>query len=258
MRKLWTSLPACTWWTAYIISAAQAHIIPAILLHTAFSTTSTYQSTQTGKQSAPFAVLCGAALVQVLRSQSLSPGLSSSKGAANGQLAASPDAADSHAALSANAARELETFTCDAPRHGNSAAAAGIGHLSRPAAASAAVHASLDVLGRNAAEQAEADLKALATSAADVRDNVTNRDNDMQELGPLSWTAVARLNWRLCVAVCVLYACTLSIFPGFWQVRSALLFGHPTRHCSLSVVLLLPGTGGEQTGHIAACSCAWS
>jgi hypothetical protein len=67
------------------------------------------------------------------------------------------------------------------------------------------------VLGGNAPEHADADLKALAVE----KNSVIGDDNDMQELGPLSWTAIVRLNWMLCLAVFVLYACTLSIFPGF-------------------------------------------
>jgi hypothetical protein len=74
------------------------------------------------------------------------------------------------------------------------------------------------VLGRNVPE---ADSKAAAAAVAadggcnNVNNSIYDSDCDRQELGPLSWTAIARLNWRLCVAVFVLYACTLSIFPGF-------------------------------------------
>jgi hypothetical protein len=71
------------------------------------------------------------------------------------------------------------------------------------------------MLGSNAPEHGQADLKALATPTAFVGEIVAISNSDMQQLEPLTWTAIVRLNWRLCVAVSVLYACTLSIFPGF-------------------------------------------
>jgi hypothetical protein len=169
----------------------------------------------------------------MLRSQSSSPGVASGKAALNGQLAGSSIAAASLDPLWANPADDFTNFTCDAPRHFNSAAAAGIGHLSQPTAGSAATHASFDVLGSNAPEHEQAGLKALAVPTAVVGETVTNSDSDMQELGPLTWTAIVRLNWRLCVAVSVLYACTLSIFPGFlageissaeWQLYTILQY----------------------------------
>jgi hypothetical protein len=109
---------------------------------------------------------------------------------------------------------------CDATRcKGSSAAAictAAPYHASVAADVIPTAHATLDVLGRNAPDLIS-NPKALAP--ADVtnyaNDTVGYKDSDRQELGPLSWTAIARLNWRLCVAVFVLYACTLSIFPGF-------------------------------------------
>lgn len=66
-------------------------------------------------------------------------------------------------------------------------------------------------------------------------------DGDAQEaVGLLSWRAIFKLNWKLCVAVFMVYAVTLSIFPGFlagkwmgdWQHRLCVcaVSASPTHH----------------------------
>ncbi|WIA31296.1 hypothetical protein OEZ86_002198 [Tetradesmus obliquus] len=166
--------------------------------------------------------------LQVIRSQSSSPAQAPGKPHAR-SAAASPPAAglSSHCLPSqpTSPGEGAEAACCNATSYSaNAAGAAAATPCS--AAPNSAVHAALDVLGRNAPESGlKAAVLAANGAAGSVGSSSSSSSSDRQELGPLSWTAVARLNWRLCVAVFVLYGCTLSIFPGFLaeNVHSSLL-----------------------------------
>lgn len=95
-----------------------------------------------------------------------------------------------------------------------------LGRLAHVVGGSSDVRMSADAAASPKQQQAGAAASTMPPAADGI-----DLDEDAQDVGLLSWRAIFKLNWKLCVAVFMVYAVTLSIFPGFlagkWMMRRA-------------------------------------
>jgi hypothetical protein len=110
--------------------------------------------------------------------------------------------------------------------------------------------------GRTAAE-----AEAAEAGAAEAANEAAEAPPSGLVVGELSWLNIAQLNWRLCVAVFMVYCVTLSIFPGFLagehcvlrrlseNVETCILQPAAQRPCSWQAVVMHVNAASFSSAH---------